>query len=98
MRQLFGWWLSRLRQGDFNQKRSTKRISEVDEDALLAIVENKPKISKEDIAKTLEIDISNVFRYLKRLEFCKNGHLDNLERYQFPLRQRKTTYCKTELA
>lgn len=65
---------NRFRQGAFNlndQLRSWWTYS-VDEDTLLVIVEYKSKIATEAIATGLKIDISTVFRHLKKLMSKKN--------------------------
>lgn len=59
-------WFSRFHQDDFNLNNQpySRWLSNV-EDVLLVIVVNKTKISTEEIAKSLKIDISTAFCHLK---------------------------------
>lgn len=69
VKKLFG----RFCWSDFkiNDQSCFRLTSTVDENALLVIMENKPKISMEEIAKSLKIDISTDFCHLKRLGFME---------------------------
>lgn len=62
-------WVDRFCQGDSNLHIQTRtdRPSDIDEQVLLAIIENKSNSSTEEIVKNLIIDISTASLHLKRL-------------------------------
>lgn len=66
-------WLGKLCQSDFklNDQPGFRHPSVVNEDVLLTIVKNKPKILMGVIATSLKIDISPAFHHLKRFRLKK---------------------------
>lgn len=67
-------WVGRFRQYDLslNNQPHSRPTSNIDEDPLLIIVDNKPKIPTEEIAKILKIDISTACRHLRNLDTFLN--------------------------
>lgn len=78
----------RFSRGDFslNVQPRPGRPTDIDEVYLLAIAENKPKVSTEVIAMILKIDMSTTFRRLKRIGFKKNDRFWLIENRLFSTR------------
>lgn len=94
---------SRFRRSDFNlndQLQETRRTSDVDEDFLFTIMENKANISMDEIAnKSL---LNRYIICLSPLEETwvreKQAEFSNSKTCHFLRRHRKTICCKTDIA
>jgi len=62
-------WFAKFRRGDFNleDEPCSGRPSDIDDDALRALIANNSRISTEEIAEALNIDRSTAFRRLKKM-------------------------------
>lgn len=74
-------WVGRLSKSDLhvNIQSHSGKSPNVDEDAMLSTVENKSRISMEDIAKRLKFGVSPAFRHLKIFRFKNHGRFWQLE-------------------
>lgn len=78
---------ARFCQGDFNlNDQLLFRWPDIDNDPLLAIVQNKLEISTDEIDKCLKIDISTASDRLKRLGFKKSSPFCQIKKVPFYIR------------
>lgn len=64
-------WFARFRRGEIHleDKSRTGRPSDIDDDAVRALVQNNPRISTEEVAAALKVDQSTAFRHLKKIGY-----------------------------
>ena len=70
-------WFAKFRRGEFNleDEPPTGRPSHIDDDVVRSLVQNSPRISKEEVATSINVNRSTAFRRLKNMGFDLKIHI-----------------------